>query len=64
MSMSKQEEKAMKQIQSYMKNPKTQVKASLVLAALQNQKDNDAEAMAIAIMLLETVKNLPKGAKK
>jgi hypothetical protein len=62
--MSKQDEKAMKQIQSYMKNPKTQVKASLVLAALQNQKDNDAEAMAIAIMLLETVKNLPKGAKK
>jgi hypothetical protein len=62
--MSKQEEKAMKQIQAYMKNPKTQMKASLVLAALQNQKDNEAEAMAIAIMLLETVKNLPKGAKK
>jgi hypothetical protein len=57
--MSKSDAKAMKQIQKYMKRPQTQAKASLVLAALNNQKENEAEAMAIAIMLLETLKNLP-----
>ena len=51
--------KGLELIESYVKSPQTQAKASIVLSTLHTLKENDAEALAIAIMLLETVRNLP-----
>lgn len=48
-----------KAIHQYMNQIPTQVKASRMLTALNNEKDNDYEAMAIMLMVIETLRNLP-----
>lgn len=54
------DESAMKVLEKYMKDPRTQAKAATVMQQLVDIKESDAEAMAIAIMILETVKSLPR----
>lgn len=56
--------KERKQIEKHMKDPRTQAKASIMLAYLHDMKENDYESAAITIMLLETVKKLPRGVQK
>lgn len=54
------DESAMKMLEKYMKDPRTQAKAAVVLQQMVDIKESDAEAMAIAIMIVETVKGLPR----
>jgi hypothetical protein len=61
--VNKLDKKDLKKLEAYMEDPRTQAKAVFILQQIHEQKRDDVESLAITLMVLETIKKLPKEKK-